>query len=71
MMQVERYFVVVLTKAAGKDFKLLKNSRVYLKEGSKCLVDTGYLRIQKIHHNSEHPKNKSKKETSGKRGQKV
>jgi hypothetical protein len=61
MLQVERYFVVVLTKAAGKDFKLFKNSRVYLKKASKCLVDTGYLRIQKIHHNSEHPKEKNKK----------
>jgi hypothetical protein len=34
---------------------------VYLKRESKCLVDTGYQGIQKIHSNSEHPKKKSKK----------
>jgi hypothetical protein len=43
------------------DFKLFKDSKVYLKSESKCLVDTGYQGIQKIHRNSEHPKKKSKK----------
>jgi hypothetical protein len=32
-----------------------------MRETSKCLVDTGYQGIQKIHNNSEHPKKKSKK----------
>jgi hypothetical protein len=43
------------------DFKLFKDSKVYFKEEVKCLVDTGYQGIQKIHGNSEHPKKKSKK----------
>ena len=44
------------------DFKLFKNSKIYLKETSKCLVDSGYQGIQKLHINSEHPKKKSKKQ---------
>ena len=38
------------------DFKLFKNSKIYLKETSKCLVDSGYQGIQKLHINSEQPK---------------
>jgi hypothetical protein len=43
------------------DFKLFKKSRVYLKKESKCMADTGYQGIQKLHGNSELPKKKSKK----------
>jgi hypothetical protein len=43
------------------DFKLFKDSRVCLKQETKCVVDTGYQGIQKLHANSEHPKKKSKK----------
>ncbi len=48
-------------KGRGHDFKLFKTSKVYLKAESKCLVDTAYQGIQKIHHNREHPKKKNKK----------
>jgi hypothetical protein len=40
---------------------MFKNSRIYLKENVKCIVDTGYQGIQKFHTNSELPKKKSKK----------
>ncbi len=48
-------------KGRRHDFKLFKDSKVYLKQESKCLVDTGYQGIQKLHGNSEHPKKKTKK----------
>jgi hypothetical protein len=48
-------------KGCRHDFKLFKDSKVYLKEESKYLVDTGYQGIRKIHGNSEHPVKKMKK----------
>jgi hemerythrin len=48
-------------KGRRHDFKLFKDSKVHFREESKCLVDTGYQGIQKIHPNSEYPKKKSKK----------
>jgi hypothetical protein len=41
------------------DFKLFKNSLVYLKEDTTCLVDTSYPGIRKLHGNSEQPNNLS------------
>jgi hypothetical protein len=49
-------------KGCRHDFNLFKASKVYLKEATKCLVDTGYQGIQKIHANSVHPKKKTKKQ---------
>jgi hypothetical protein len=49
-------------KGRRHDFKLFKDSKVYLTEESKSLADTGYQGIQKLHSNSEHPKKKSKKQ---------
>jgi hypothetical protein len=40
------------------DFKLFKESKVYFKKSSKCMVDTGYPGIEKIHKNSEIPRKK-------------
>jgi hypothetical protein len=48
-------------KGQRHDFKLFKNSKVHLNPKTKCLVDTGYQGIQKLHTNSEHLKKKSKK----------
>jgi hypothetical protein len=48
-------------KGRRHDFKLFKDSRVCLNKETKCIVDTGYQGIQKLHSNSEHPKKKSKK----------
>ena len=48
-------------KGRRHDFKLFKDSSVYLKKETKCLVDTGYQGICKLHNNSELPKKKSKK----------
>jgi hypothetical protein len=42
---------------------LFKDSKVYLKQTSNCLVDSGYQGIQKLHGNSEHPKKKRKKQS--------
>jgi hypothetical protein len=39
---------------------MFKDSRISLKEKTKCVTDTGYQGIQKIHSNSEVPKIKSK-----------
>lgn len=44
------------------DFKLYKESKVYLKDSTKALTDTGYLGMQKLHSNTEMPKKKSKKQ---------
>jgi hypothetical protein len=51
----------VFDKGRMHDFKLFKNSKLHLNSETKCLVDTGYQGIQKLHTNSEHPKKKSKK----------
>jgi IS5 family transposase len=55
---------ILCTDFAGgrkHDFKLFKDSKVYFQNSSKCLADTGYQGIQKLHANSEHPKKRSKK----------
>jgi hypothetical protein len=48
-------------KGRNHDFKLFKDSNVFFKKETKCVVDTGYQGIQKLHNNSEYPKKKSKK----------
>ena len=58
----KRILCTAFDKGRRHDFKLFKQSKVYLKKESKCLVDTGYQGIQKIHSNSELPKKKSKKQ---------
>jgi len=40
---------------------LFTDSKVYLKETTKCLVDSGYQGIQELHANSELPKKNTKK----------
>jgi hypothetical protein len=49
------------SKGRKHDFRLFKESKVYFNNHSKCMVDTGYQGIDKIHNNSELPKIKSKK----------
>ncbi len=58
----KRILCTAFDKGRRHDFKLFKQSKVYLKKESKCLVDTGYQGIQKIHSNSELPKKKNKKQ---------
>ncbi len=43
------------------DFRLLKESGVMINPNVQALTDTGYLGLQKIHHNTDMPKKKSKK----------
>jgi hypothetical protein len=57
-------------KGCRHDFKLFKGSKVFLKKESKCMVDTGYQGIQKIHGNSEHPRKKTKKKPLSKEDKK-
>jgi IS5 family transposase len=40
---------------------MFKDSRIFLKKDTKCVTDTGYQGIQKLHGNSEVSKKKSKK----------
>ncbi len=58
----KRILCTAFDKGRRHDFNLFKQSNVYLKKESKCLVDTGYQGIQKIHSNSELPKKKNKKQ---------
>jgi hypothetical protein len=43
------------------DFKLFKESKTRIHPGIKTITDTGYQGIQKLHHKSELPKKRSKK----------
>ena len=42
------------------DFKLLKESKVHVRESTLLLTDTGYLGLQKEHDKTSMPKKKSK-----------
>lgn len=43
------------------DFRLFKESKTYIHPEIKAVTDTGYQGIQKMHHKSELPKKRSKK----------
>lgn len=43
------------------DFRLFKESKIFIHPKVKVISDTGYQGIQKIHNNSELPKKRSKK----------
>ena len=49
--------------ANGKchDFRLFKESRLFIRPDSKIVVDSGYQGLHKLHANCEVPKKKSKK----------
>ena len=55
----------IICTAFGKgrrhDFKLFKDSKTHIHPSTKCLVDTGYQGIAKLHSNVEIPKKRSKK----------
>jgi hypothetical protein len=54
----------ILATAFGRgkmhDFKLFGNSRLAMATKTKCLADSGYLGIAKVHANSQIPHKKSK-----------
>jgi hypothetical protein len=50
-----------LPKVAGTIFNLFKDSKAYFKRQSKCIADSGYQGIQKVHANSELPKKRVKR----------
>ena len=43
------------------DFRLFKESAIHIHPEIKSLTDTGYQGINKLHHNSELPKKRTKK----------
>lgn len=49
------------TEGRKHDFRLYKESKVYLKSTTNALTDTGYLGLKKIHTYTSMPKKKSKK----------
>ena len=55
--------IICVHNSIGKnhDFKLFKNSRIFMQPKIKAHVDTGYQGIKKQHANSELPKKRSKK----------
>jgi hypothetical protein len=55
--------IICTTFSNGKqhDFRLFKESGVHIHPEIRSLTDTGYQGIHKIHHNSELPKKKTKK----------
>ena len=52
------------------DFRLFKESKVRIHPEIKTLTDTGYQGIDKLHHNSELPKKKTKKQPLNKEDKK-
>jgi len=55
--------IICIHNSIGKnhDFKLFKNSRIFMHPNIKAQVDTGYQGIKKQHSNSELPKKRSKR----------
>jgi hypothetical protein len=54
--------IICTSFSEGKkhDFRLYKESKVYMKKETKALTDTGYLGLKMLHSNTEMPKKKSK-----------
>lgn len=54
--------IICIKYCNGKkhDFRLFKESKVFLKPATLAITDTGYQGIKKIHANSELPKKRSK-----------
>ena len=57
----QKIVCTVFDKGHRHDFKIFKDSRICFREDTKCVADTAYQGIQKLHGNSELPKKKSKK----------
>jgi hypothetical protein len=57
----QRILATAFAKGRCHDFRLFKESRVYVHESTKLTTDTGYQGIKKMHKHSEHPKKRSKK----------
>jgi transcriptional regulator of heat shock response len=49
------------TNGKRHDFRLFKESKTLIHQGTKIITDTGYQGLQKIHRNSELPKKRTKK----------
>ena len=57
----EKIICTSLSNGKCHDFRLFKESDIKISETIKAVTDTGYLGLQKIHHNTYMPKKKSKK----------
>ena len=62
MVDLSTQEVITTAFARGRvhDFKLYKESKIGLLERIRCLADTGYQGLNKLHHNSETPTKKPK-----------
>ena len=56
----EKIICTSFSNGKKHDFRLLKDSKVFLCKNIKVLTDTGYLGLQEIHTNTDMPKKKSK-----------
>ncbi|SPR10672.1 IS5 family transposase ISOt6 [Orientia tsutsugamushi] len=63
MVDKQIYQVICTDFSNGKkhDFRLFKESKIFIHSKVEAITDTGYQGVQKIHNNSELPKKKSKK----------
>lgn len=63
MVDKKTKIIICTAFSNGKrhDFKLFKESKTRIHPGIKTITDTGYQGIQKLHHKSELPKKRSKK----------
>ena len=63
MAETKRRKIICTAFGNGRkhDFKLFKESKIYIHPETKCTVDTGYQGIAKLHSNCEIPKKRSKK----------
>ena len=62
-MDIKTKQILATAFSSGKthDFKLFSNSRLAMATKTKCLADSGYLGIAKLHANSQIPHKKSKR----------
>ena len=59
--KTRKIICVLIANGKSHDFKMLKNSKLHIKETIKLLADLGFLGVEKIHQNSEIPHKNSKK----------
>lgn len=57
----KRVICTNFTNGKRHDFRLFKESGIHIHPSIRCLTDTGYQGIHKLHKNSELPKKKTKK----------
>ncbi len=57
----KKIICTAFTNGKCHDFRLFKESKIYINPKIRAITDTGYQGLKKIHANSELPKKKTKK----------